>query len=187
MTDNVTPEAGQKWVRLHMSYEILEVEDKTVRMKDHYNNTVEETLDRFQEEVEAGRAVHHPPCENCQLPVDPETGRSGPLHYGCWFERASVRERCESEVNHSGGSVMAAEALRSDNAKEHLLSVVGDPARTLHDRIDAENLLSGAVPTSELLDATVRCPNCLEGEVFNMDPHTGAVRCHCGVLLKPAD
>lgn len=188
MTVDVEPEPGQKWVRLNVSYEILDVEDSVVTMRDcRYKRTVEETVERFRDEVEAGRAVHHPQCENCGLPIDPDEKRPGPLHYDCWFETATVHERCEAETARPGGNMMAAEALRSDDPRAHLLSVIGNPARTFHDRTDAENLLAGAVSTRELIEASVRCPNCREGEAFEMDPQTGAVRCHCGELLKQAE
>ncbi len=182
------PEPGQKWVWRYTHYTILDVDSGVVTMQDGLiDQKVEETVTRFVEEAEAGRAVHHPNCTNCGLPVDPDEGRDGPLHYECWFEQATVRERCEAETDRSGGDRMAAEALRSDDPRAHLLNVAGDPARTLHDRTDAENLLSGAVETSELLDAVIRCPSCLEGEAFEMNPYTGAVLCHCGELLKAAD
>lgn len=188
MTVQTRPEPGQTWVRLHTTYEVLDVTDGIVSMEDRkYQQTVEETIERFTAEVEAGRAVYHPACSNCGLPVDPEDGKTGPLHYECWFEQADVTDRCEAEVERPGANRLAAEALRADNPKEHLLTVIGDPVRTLHDRIDAEHLLSGAISTRELLDAQVRCPVCGEGEVFEIDPPTGAVHCHCGELLKGPD
>ena len=188
MAAHMEPEPGQKWVRCHMSYEILEVEDGIVTMCDRFDKTtVEETVKRFREEIKAGRAVHHPECEHCGLTVDPKEARSGPLHYGCWFQNATVQERCEAEVEQPGGNLMAAEALRSDNPQEYLLNIIGNPARSLHDRTEAENLLTRAISTSEIIDAMIRCPNCLEGEAFEMNPTTGAVHCHCGELLKEAE
>lgn len=146
---------------------------------------VSETLERFEEEVAAGRAVLHPECPNCGLPGDPEETVDG-MHYGCWLEGAGVRERCVAESERHNR--LASEALRADApAEEHLLDVVGDPARPLHDRNDAQVLLSGAVPTRELLDALAECPECGEGEVFPMDPATGEVTCHCGVVMREAD
>jgi hypothetical protein len=189
MTTQTSPAPGQKWVRLHRHYTILAVEDGIVTMQTGaQNQTVKETVTRFTEEAQAGRAVHHPECDYCGLPVDPAEGEPGPLHYECWFQHATVQERCEAEADRPGGfRSMAAEALRADDPRGHLLDVIGDPARSLHDRNDAEHFLTYAVSTSEILDAQVRCPNCREGEAFQMDPATGAVHCHCGELLKEAD
>ena len=192
MTTATDPEPGQKWVRYHRSYEILDVSDGIVTMHDRsrpesYPQPVEETLERFREEAEAGRLVLHLTCENCGLWIDPEEVWEGPLHYECWFEQATVRERCEAETNRAGGDIIASEALRSGDPREHLLGVIGDPARSFHDRVDAENFLTHAVSTREIIDASVRCSNCLEGEAFEMNPTTGEVRCHCGELLKEAD
>jgi hypothetical protein len=189
MTSTPRPEPNQKWARNHWTYIILDVSEETVTMREGLTKrTVEETRQRFDEEVAAGRAVLHPECTYCGLPVDPDEGRDGPLHYECWFEQASVRERCDAEADRAAGNRLATEALRSETSpRDHLLAVIGDPARTLHDRNDAELLLASAVSTREVLDAQVRCPSCREGEVFPMDPATGEVRCHCGEMLKPAD
>lgn len=191
MTAQTNPESGQKWVRCHQHYEVVAVEDGIVKMSKTYAGSeliVEETLTRFQEEVEAGRAVHHLECIYCGLTVNPDNAAEEALHYRCWFQNASVKERCEAEVNRVGGNRLASEALRADeDPREHLLKVIGDPARTFHDRTDAENLLTHAVSVKEISDASVLCPNCREGEAFEMDPTTGAVHCHCGELLQEAD
>lgn len=189
MSDPPTPEPGQKWVRHNTHYTILAVTDDTVTMQTGPNNhTVEETYERFTEEAAAGRAVLHPDCDHCGLPTDPDEARDGPLHYECWFEHATVRERCEAEVDRPGSNRIAAEALRADtNPRDHLLDLIGNPARNFHDRTDAEHLLSGAIPVSDLLDATARCPTCREEEYFDIHPTTGAVHCHCGEQLKPPD
>jgi len=175
------PAVGEEYVRLHRSYRVVGVGDGAVRMEDRSvknHPVVEETLERFREEVEAGRAAHRPDCDHCGLPVDPADARSDggsdALHPGCWFHRATVAERCDDD-----GGPVASEALRSGDPRGHLLDVIGDPARTFHDRIDAENLLSGAVPSGELLDAMFRCPNCGNGEQFRVDPD-GTVSCGCG-------
>jgi hypothetical protein len=188
----VTPEAGQEWVRDYLPYTIKSVEDGLVKMRIRSKKLdVEETLTRFREEVADGNLVHHPTCDYCRLPIRPEELRSNDeydhLHEGCWYQHASVRDRCEYDVATAGGSMMAAEALRADDPQAHLLGVLGNPARTLHERNDAEALLTHAVSVQELLDAEVRCPNCKEGEVFEMDPDTGDVYCHCGELLQRDD
>lgn len=188
----VTIDVGQKWIRNGIAYRVVGVEDGMVVMhdttyKEEPYRIATETIERFVEEAMAGRAVLHPFCEQCGFPVDPEEGEPGPVHYECWFQQASVRERVEAESKRYGGGPMASEALTTDDPVEFLLDVIGDPARSFHDRCEADNLLSLAVDTATLVDAWFRCPTCLEGEAFEMDPATGAVHCHCGERLKPAD
>lgn len=187
----VTVEHGQKWVRLNSVYTVRSVEDGIVEMAAgcHADDClVTETLQRFKSEVANGRAIRHHPCEACGFPVDPDTARERTLHYQCWFHDATVHQRCTADAARDSGSTLASEALRAEpDARAHLLAVVGDPARTLGDRIAAEALLSRAVPAAELVDAMVRCPSCSEGESFRLNPDSGAVSCHCGEQLKAAD
>lgn len=188
----VTPKAGQEWVRASTYYTIQTVEDGRVTMRVRSKNrTVEEPLTRFRDAVANGTLVLHPECDYCSLSIRPDEVRSNDeydhLHEGCWYQHASVRERCEYDVETAGGSMMAAEALRSDDPKEHLLGVIGNPARTQWERTEAEMLLSNAVSNRELIDAQVSCPNCREGETFDMKPETGDVYCHCGELLQHED
>lgn len=192
------PEPGTKLVRLGRVYHVVAVGEDEVRLRRLYagaGQEVTETRQRFDRDLAEGVAVVHPDCAYCGLPVDPaeaedgaSVGLTGPVHYGCWYQHASVAERCQAEVEQPGGNRMASEALRADEApQEYLLGVLGDPARSLHDRTDAEMLLTYAVDTSTIIDAQVQCPECLEGEVFHMDPSTGAVSCHCGHPMKPGD
>ena len=185
------PAPGTKVVRLLQVYRVQEVGEDEVRLTTQHagrEQEVTETRRRFDRDLAEGVAVVHPDCTHCGLPVDPAEGEDGPLHYECWFQQASVAERCAAEVERPGGNHLAAEALRADSSpRSDLLEVVGDPARTLHDRNDAEALLTHAVDTGTLVEALVRCPECLEGEVFEMNSATGAVTCHCGHPMKPAE
>jgi len=182
-------ESGQKWVHRNRVYWITRVEEEQVIMKSGMTNKeVSETITRFIEEANDGVAVLHKKCRYCGIEVNPENGHDETLHYECWFEQASVKERCKAERNRSGGNRLASEAIQSDiEPKTHLLNVIGDPSRTSQNRYDAENLLTGSVPVEEIIEASVRCPSCNEGEYFEMSPETGEVRCHCGILLQPAD
>jgi ribosomal protein S27AE len=189
-------EPGTKIVRGAHRYRLVELtDDEAVMTTRHAGAELEvtETRGRFDEELEAGRAVVHPACDHCGLPVDPDGAMSDDehdvLHEGCWFEHASVRDRCVHESTKAGWpSSMACRALAADaTPAEYLLGVIGDPARSFDDRCDAEHFLTYAVDTRTIIEHQVRCPNCGEGEVFPMDPGTGEVRCHCGELMKPAD
>lgn len=96
-----------------------------------------------------------------------------------------IRKLCKAESMRPTGNRMAREALRSDgSAREYLLTVMGDPSRTLHDRVDASNLVSMEADARTVVEAEVRCPECMEGEVFRVDPHTGDVSCHCGQPME---
>lgn len=194
MTDEpIHPTTDGLYYRGADSYCVLGVEDGVVRMERKIGDTareVTETVERFVSEVESGRVIHHPPCAYCGLSYDPaDHGDHGePLHYECWYQLASVVERCEAEADRPGGmDRLATEALRSGDPTAFLLGVLGDPARPLYDRCDAERLLSGAVSSGEIVNAQVRCPECYEGEAFRMDPETGAVSCHCGHVLKAGE
>lgn len=145
--------------------------------------------EEFDRLVESGELVYLPPCDYCGLPMDPtDPEERPPLHYGCWYENASVAERCEAEHNRAGGYPMAGEALRTDEAPEaYLLGVIGDPGRSPFDREEAHLLLSGAVDVHTIIEAEAQCPNCLEAESWPMDPETGEVRCYCGTLMKEGD
>lgn len=185
------PAPGTKVVRLHEVYHVAEVGEDEVRLRRQYAGQEQEVLEtrqRFDAERQAGRAVVHPDCTHCGLPVDPAEAEAGPRHYECWFQHATVAERCEAEVDRPAGNRLASEALRADSSpRAHLLAVVGDPARSLHDRNDAEALLTHAVETATLLEALAECPECGEGEVFHVDPETGAVSCHCGTQMQPPE
>jgi hypothetical protein len=152
---------------------------------------VYETLERFRGEAEAGRAVLHPECDYCGLPVDPDEARSGfgfdALHDQCWYEHAGIGDRIEwHRSGGARGTLIASEAAREEDPEAFLLDVIGDPARSYHDRIDAEQILEGNVSTRTLVESWFRCPNCREGEQFPMDPE-GSITCHCGEVLREAD
>lgn len=188
MEDEVrTPEIGDVYVRNHTHYTIVAVTPNAVKMTKRRGGqdiTVEETRQRFEAEVAAGNAVYHPLCNNCGSVFSQSSDHPGigmGLCEACWYQQASVEERCKRE-----DSWIANEALRSDDAKQYLLDFIGDPVNTFHDRCDAETLLSHKVETSEFLDAWFNCPNCGEGEQFPMNPD-GSIVCHCGEQLKEAD
>jgi len=182
------PEPGDKYVRGIDHYRILEVDSETVRMTKTFAGQeveVEVTRERFDEEVRDGNAVWHPECKNCGFTFNPNETHSGVeqnLHYWCWYEQASVEQRCREE-----DTFVAKQASQTDNAKQFLLNFIGNPAKSFHNRVDAENLLIGNVETSVLIEASVTCPNCRNGEQFRIDPGSGAVSCHCGEQLKPPD
>ena len=161
----------------------------TVKMKDGISKRVnEETLTKFFKEAKDGNITHHPECTHCGLSVDPDEAKGGPLHYGCWFENASVQERCETEAERGVGNRIASEAINSsEDPRQYLFDLIGNPVRSLHDRNDARHLLNHAVPSDKIIEAAVRCPQCREGETFEIDPGTGEVHCHCGKLLKSSD
>lgn len=195
MTDPSDIEEGTKIVRRHSVYYMQGVDGDEVCLLTRYGGhkqEVTETLARFAQDLQDGTAVIHPLCAYCDLSVDPEdaidgdcVGFDGPLHYTCWRQHATVQERCEAEAERPSGNYMASEALRADgDPTDHLLSVIGNPARGLSDRHEAEALLTHAVDTETIMEASVRCPNCYEGEAFYIDPTTGDVTCHCGQLMQ---
>jgi ribosomal protein S27AE len=185
------PEEGQVWQRQGRRYEVLEAGDGTVLLGDRSSaeeRTATVARRRFERDARDGVAVLHPRCRRCGLPARPGLVEGG-LCRQCRFAAAPVAERCEIRSAAAGGSRLADEALRSGAPREHLLGVAGDPARSHHDRCDADELLTGAadVGAGELLDALVECPECGEGEWFPIDPATGEMSCHCGHRMKPPD
>lgn len=153
-------------------------------------HTVELDRSAFEDEISEGEAVLRPECPGCGFNLDPDDEAwNGEICDDCWWQQATVAERVEREASDEPyhGFNVAAEAQHSDNPTEFLLEVLGDPARSSFDREEADLILAGAVETKRRLDAMVRCPECYEGESFEMVPETGEVRCWCGHQMKPPE
>jgi len=188
MTRPIGP--GDKVMRLAERWTVVDAGDPMLLAGRTHgaDDPVEVPARRFREELDSDRAEARPKCRRCGLPQDPDDGPERAVCYECWFQGADLPARAAAEIRRRGPySRMAAEAARADDPREHLLDAISDPVRPLHERNDAEHLLSGAVPIPELSAARARCPACSNEEQFRVDPDDGSVACPCGERLLPPE
>lgn len=178
------PKPGQVWVKNHTTYKILETSEDTLTLNE---KSTQQTITKPRSQF-LDNATHHQSCTNCDLPVNPNEAPQRDLHYQCWYQQATVNERCEAEHDRATGNPLATRALNADKKpKQYLLDTISDPAKSHNERLNAEELLSGTIPTVQLLKHRAKCPNCKNEEYFEIDPDTGETYCHCGETLKEPD
>jgi len=121
-------------------------------------------------------------CSYCNVKIHDGRESVGSYHAKCWLHyeldadaRINVLAHGEMVI----GSRMARRADQSDNPLRYLRDVIADPGHMLEDRLEASRLLQ--LDPEDAVSSEVRCPDCLEGEAFDMDQETGAVECaNCG-------
>ena len=188
MTRPIGP--GDEVVRMAERWTVIEAGDPMLlagRTHDR-DDPVEVSARRFREELDSDRAEARPKCRRCGLAQNPNDGPERGICYECWFQNATLASRAATEIKRNGPySHMAAEAARADDPREHLLNAISDPVRPLHERSEAEHLLSGEVSIPELSAARAQCPACSNEEQFRVSPDDGSVACPCGEQLLPPE
>lgn len=104
----------------------------------------------------------------------------------CWLHHVLDADARVNVLAHGQmviGSWMARRAETSDSPMEYLRDVTADPGHMLEDRVEASRLLD--LDAEDVVEAEVRCSDCLEGEAFDMDETTGEVTCaNCGADME---